>query len=414
MTHRLVALATVLALAATAAADWPEFRGPTGQGHVTTRKLPLTWGPDKNVAWKREVPGGGWSSPAVVGGRVFLTTAAPIDGSTSSDLDLAALCLDAASGKTLWQTPVFRQNGRTAPRIQRKNSHASPTPLVRGDRLFVHFGHMGTACLDLDGKIVWKNNTITYAPVHGNGGTPALVGDSLIFSCDGSDKRFVVALDKDSGKVIWKKDRPGRPAKGFSFSTPLAIEVNGRTQVVSPGSDVVTAHDPKTGEEIWRVRYSGYSVIPRPVCGHGMVFLSTSYDQPVALAIKVDGTGDVTDTHVVWRLERHAPHTPSMLLVGDELYAVSDKGIASCLDAKTGKVHWQQRVGLNYSASPVYADGKIYFQSEEGLGTVVRASTTFQVLARNDLKERTLASYAAADGALFVRTAEHLYRFEER
>lgn len=415
MTHRLTALAVAACLATVAlAADWPEFRGPTGQGHLPAGKLPTVWGPETNVVWKETIPGSGWSSPSVVAGRVFLTSAVEADARGPGDLDLTALCLDAKSGKKLWQTTVFQQNGKTAPKIHSKNSHASPTPLVHDGRVYVHFGHMGTACLDTNGKILWKNNSIVYAPVHGNGGTPTLVGNALIFSCDGSDKRFVIALNKDDGKQLWKTDRPIRATKGFSFSTPLAIEVNGRTLVVSPGSDIVTAHDVRTGEEVWHVRYTGYSVIPRPVYGHGMVYLSTSYDRPSLLAIRVDGKGDVTDTHVAWKLTKHAPHTPSPLLVGDELYVVSDAGFASCLDAKSGEVHWQERLGGNYSASPIYADGKVYFQSEQGVGTVVKAGKTFEVLARHDMKERTLASYAVADGALFLRTATHLYRFEER
>ena len=195
---------------------------------------------------------------------------------------------------------------------------------------------MGTACLDPDGNVLWRNNDLHYAPVHGNGGTPVLVDGALIFSCDGSDKRFVVALDCRDGHVLWKKDRTEHPEKGFSFGTPLVIEVAGRKQVVSTGSNVVAAYDPKTGEEIWRVRYEGYSVVPRPVYGDGLVFLSTGFDSPKLLAIRPDGTGDVTDSHVAWTSNKNAPNSPSPLLLGDELYMVSDGGILTCLDAKTG------------------------------------------------------------------------------
>lgn len=386
--------------------DWPEFRGPTGQGLVKD-KLPTTWSKDKNVIWKQEVPGKGWSSPVVVDGRVYLTTAVPQD---NRDQSLRALCLDAAKGNLLWEKEIFRENGKEAPRIHSKNSHASPTPLVRDGKLFVHFGHQGTACLDLDGKILWRNTTLGYAPVHGNGGSPILVEDMLVFSCDGGDKRFVVALNVADGKVRWKTPRTVEASRKFSFGTPLLIDVGGRPQIISPGSNVVCAYDPADGKEIWRVRYNGYSVIPRPVYGHGLLFIGTGYDRPTLLAIRPDGKGDVTDTHVVWKMTKAAPHTPSPLLVGEELYTIADNGVASCLNARTGEVFWQERLGGSYSASPLFAGGKLYFQSEQGMGVVLQAGKEFKLLAKNPLDERSLASAAAADGALFLRTETHLYR----
>jgi outer membrane protein assembly factor BamB len=394
------------------AEDWPEFRGPTGQGISASTHLPTQWGPDRNT-WKVTIPGQGWSSPVVVGGRVYLTTSVPTPNNPR-DLSLRVLCLDAAAGKTLWDLEVLRENGTRSPRIHTKNSHASPTPLVRGQRLFVHFGHQGTACLDTDGKVLWRNTSLTYAPVHGNGGSPILVDDALVFSADGGDQRFVAALDVNTGKVLWKTERTNEVQKTFSFSTPLLIDVKGQKQIVSPGSNVVSALDPATGREIWRVHYDGYSVIPRPVYGHGLVFLSTGYNTPSLLAIRPDGKGDVTATHIAWKARQGAPHTPSLLLVGDELYMVSDGGQASCLDARTGRVHWQKRIGNAYSASPLFGDGKIYFQSEDGVGTVIEAGREFKLLARNPLEERSLASYAVADGSLFIRTEKHLYRIDSR
>ncbi len=387
--------------------DWPEFRGPTGQGLVKG-PLPLEWGPAKNVAWKQPIPGSGWSSPVIHAGRIYLTSAVRV----GKDYSLRAICLDATSGKQLWSQEVFREDGATAPAIHRKNSHASPTPIVANGRLYVHFGHQGTACLDLDGKAIWKK-AIKYSPVHGNGGSPVLVDGLLVFSCDGGEERFLVALDAGTGKERWRKARSGRAGRSFSFSTPLVIAVNGKKQIVSPGSSMVGAYDPADGTELWRVAYTGYSVIPRPVFGHGLVFLSTGYNSPSLLAISPDGKGDVTATHVKWRLPAGAPHTPSPLLVGDELYLVADNGVARCLDARTGKQHWQGRVGNAFSASPIHADGRIYFQAEDGIGVVVKAGKTFERLARNEMGERTLASYAAADGALFLRTASQLYRIRQ-
>ncbi len=325
-------------------------------------------------------------------------------------LSLRALCLAASSGQVIWDTEIFSV---TAGSVHNKNSQASPTPLVEDGRLYVHFGPNGTACLDLEGKVLWRNTELKYPPVHGSGGSPILVDNALIFSCDGASDPFVVALQKTSGKVLWKVNRQTDAKKYFSFSTPLLITVNGRKQVISPCSNAVCAYDPANGREIWRVLYDGYSVIPRPVYGHGLLYISTGFDHPVLMAIRPDGQGDVTGTHVAWTFSRSAPNTPSLLLAGDELYMVADSGIASCLDARTGHPHWQERVGGNYSASPVYAESRIYLQNEEGMGVVLKAGKEFQKLASNPLGERSLASYAVGDGALFIRTALHLYRIQK-
>lgn len=395
------------------AENWQDYRGPTGQGHYAGKGLPIEWSTTKNVVWKQAIPGHGWSSPIIQDGKVYLTTAVPAKG--TKDQSLQAICLDAGTGKQVWQTEVFKQDGKSAPGIHGKNSHASPSPVTDGKRLFVFFGHQGAACLDLKGKVIWRNRDLTYAPVHGNGGSPILVDDKLIFSCDGGDKQFVAALNADTGKLAWKTNRGNNAARTFSFSTPLLITVNGKQQLISPGSDAVMAYDPADGKEIWRVTYDGYSVIPRPVYGHGMIYISTGYNTPSVLAIRVGGTGDVTKTHVAWTAPKSAPHTPSPLLVGTELYLVSDRGIASCLDAITGKAHWQERVGGNaFSASPFFADGKVYLQAEDGTTTVVRATTQFEKLATNELKERTFACYAAADGALYLRGEKHLFRIEAK
>jgi outer membrane protein assembly factor BamB len=404
----LALLGVVLTGANASCDDWPEFRGPTGQGIAKADALPTEWSPKKNVAWKRAIPGSGWSSPIIAAGKVYLTSAVAIPA--GKDLSLRALCLDAKTGAIDWNKEVLRQDSNKAPRIHGKNSHASPTPIVSGNRLYVHFGHQGTACVDLTGKLQWTYRD-PYPPVHGNGGSPVLVDDKLVFSTDGRSERYIVALNTKDGKRAWRTKRSGTADRNFSFSTPLVITVDGKKQIISPSSNMVAAYDPKTGDEIWHLRYEGYSVIPRPVYGQGLVFISTGYDSPVALAIRPDGKGDVTDTHLAWSLKEGAPNTPSMLLLGAELYMVSDRGIASCVEAKTGKVHWTRRLaGNGYSASPIAAGGNIYFLSENGIGTVVKAGKTFAQVARNDLGERTLASYAVSDGALFIRTAANLYR----
>ncbi len=386
------------------AESWPEFRGPGREGH-TSAKLPLTWSPSNNVAWKIEVPGKGWSSPVVANGRIFLTSAVK----EGSGYSLRALAFNAADGKPAWNTVVFSPSSMGA--IHGKNSHASPTPLIEGDRIYVHFGHQGTAALTLDGKILWKTTEHSYKPVHGNGGSPVICGDNLIFSADGDSKPAIIALNKNTGKTVWKQERVADAKRKFSFATPLIITNAGRVELISPGSGMVGGLDPRTGKELWRVNYGeGYSVIPRPIVGHGMVFIGTGYDSPKVLGIRLGGTGDVTATHLAWTINRSAPHTPSMVLVGEELYFVSDAGVASCADAKTGKVHWQERVGGGYSSSMLHAGGRIYVQNEAGLTTVLAAGKEFKVLAKNDLEERTLASFAVADDSLLIRTEAHLYR----
>ncbi|HEY6168128.1 MAG TPA: PQQ-binding-like beta-propeller repeat protein [Verrucomicrobiae bacterium] len=407
--HLLIVTIIALTAASLSAEDWPEFRGPTGQGLSTSRGLPVEWSATKNVAWKVAVPGDGWSSPVIVNGRVYLTSAV----SGSGALSLRVLCLNAADGKLIWNTEALAP--ADPGRKHNKNSHASPTPIIEGNRLYAHFGQHGTACLDLSGKVIWRTTELAYPPVHGNGGSPTLTAKALIFSCDGAQDPFVVALDKTSGKVLWKTSRETNAKRKFSFSTPLLITVSGKQQLISPGSGGVFAFDPDTGKEIWRVRYGeGYSVVPRPVFGHGLIFISTGFDQPNVLAIRPDGHGDVTETHIAWKLDKGAPKTPSLLLVGNELYMVADAGIATCVDAKTGTVHWSERVGGNYSSSPIFADGRIYFQNEEGGAVVIKPGKTFQKLAENSLGERSLASYAAADGALFIRTAAHLRRIQAK
>ena len=388
--------------------DWPQFRGPGGQGISDAVHVPVDWSAEKNVAWKVAIPGSGWSSPVLAGGRIYLTTATNEGGATS----LRALCLDADNGKTLWDVEVFRPEASAVRQMHPKNSPASATPIVTADRLFVHFGPMGTAALDLSGKIVWRQTELNFPPVHGNGGSPALVGPELIFKCDGGPDPLVAALDAATGQIRWKTPRSVHASRTFSLCTPLPIEVDGATQVISPGSGMVGAYDPQTGKEIWRVRYGeGYSVVPRPIYAEGVVILSSGFDTPELIAIRPQGAhGDVTDSQVAWRRRKGAPNTPSPLAVEDRVYCVSDAGIVTCGDVKKGTLNWSHRLDGNFSASPVYAEGRIYFQSEEGVGYVVEPGPEFKLLASNSLGERSLASYAVTDGAIFIRTEGHLWR----
>jgi outer membrane protein assembly factor BamB len=379
------------------AQDWPEFRGPTGQGLSDQTGLPLTWSENRNVRWKTAIPGRGWSSPAILGNRIWLTTA--MDEGKS----LRAICVDRDSGTIRQNIEVFRLN---APgRVNAKNSLASPTPVLEGDRVYLHYGAFGTACIS-QSEILWQTRLEYDNGQHGPGNSPVLYENLLIVNCDGMSVQFVAALDKQTGRIQWKQYRKGNHA----YATPLIVRLAGGDQLISPGAFRAIAYEPRTGKEIWQVQYGdGFSNVPRPVFGNGLVFICTGFQQPSLLAVRVDGRGDVTKSHVAWRRDRGVSLTPSPLLVGEELYIVSDNGIATCLDASTGKEYWQERIGGNFSASPLYADGRIYFLSEDGQSVVIAPGKQFRILATNQLEGQTLASMAVSGGSIFIRSDSHLY-----
>jgi outer membrane protein assembly factor BamB len=402
----------LLALAAAfmVAADWPEFRGPDGTGRYTGPTLVTEWGPDKNVAWKADIPGKGWSSPVVVKRKVYLTTAIPKDGGQS----LHALCIDAATGSIDWDKEVTFADKDTAGRQHGKNTYASATPVSDGEHVFVHFGHMGTACLTPKGDIVWKRTDYKYSPVHGTGGSPILVDDLLVFSVDGADQQFVAALYKKTGDERWKTDRKSRASKRFSFTTPQLVALHGRRVIVSAASDFVAGYDPISGAEVWRADYpaGGYSLISRPVIAANRLVIQTGYDTAHLFSLDPAGTGDISGK-IAWSTKKGAPHTPSPVAAGEELFTVTDKGILTCFDAKTGDVHWSERLaGNGFSSSPIVANGRLYVTSEDGVGHVVEATKAgYKSVGRSEMKERTFATPAAVDGALYLRTESKLYRF---
>ena len=412
MKKLLVLLLIAGASALAQAEDWPQFRGPTGQGHATERNLPLEWSETHNIIWKVPVPGLGWSSPAVANGRVWLTTVVESKerrGRVSASL--RALAYDIATGRELVNVEVFRLDD--AGYVNPKNSRASPTPIVDGDRVYVHFGAEGTAAVSTSGEILWTTH-LRYESQHGNGGSPTLYRDLLIVNCDGNGgEAYVIALETATGKTRWKTARR-RPADQ-AYSTPLVITVGQQDQLVSVGAYRAAAYEPLTGQEIWRVSYGdGFSNVPRPVFGQGLVFIATGFQTPSLIAVRPDGKGDVTRSHVAWTIARGAPYTPSPLLVGNDLYYVSDTGVLSLADAMSGQIVWQQRLGGNYSASPVFADGRIYFQSVEGMTTVIAPGREFKRLAVNRLDGATLASMAVSNGSFYIRSHTHLYRIGGR
>lgn len=407
-------LRTLLLLAAlaapTPAADWPEFRGPDGVGVYAGPKLVTEWGPDKNVAWKVPIPGKGWASPIVAKGKVYLTTAIPKDGGQS----LHAVCVDAATGHVDWDKEVIFADAKAAGRAHAKNSYASATPVSDGTHVFVHFAHMGMACLDAKGEVVWKRTDYAYNAVHGTGGSPILVDDLYVFSVDGGDQQYVAALDKATGDERWKTDRKSTAPKRFSFTTPQRVVANGRRLIVSGACDFVAAYDPKDGHEVWRAKYpaGGYSIAGRPILTGGRVVLQTSFDTAYLLSLDPAGTGDIS-SQIAWSSKKGAPHTPTPVAFGDEVYTVTDQGFVTCFDAKAGTIHWSERLaGKGYSASPIVANGLLYTTSEDGIGHVIEATKAgYRKVSQSVLGEKTFATFAAVDGSLYVRTESRLFRF---
>lgn len=389
--------------------DWSEFRGPTGQGHSSASGLPVHWSQTENVTWKIPIPGKGWSSPVTAGDRIFLTTAVQ----TGQNHELHALGLDAASGVIEWDATVFGHLDPAVMAIHSKNSYATPTPVVDGDRIYVHFGPHGTACLTLDGETVWNTRELKYEPAAGGAGSPVLVNGILFISCDGSDNQFVVGLDAATGEIRWKTNRQPSSGQRQAFSTPLVIDVSGKKQIVSSGASDANAYDPNTGADLWKVTYGGFSTVSRPVYGNGLVYLAAGHS--LLMAVRPDGHGDVTESHVAWTQKRSIPKCPSPMLVNDSLYLVDDNGIATCLDARTGKPRWTHRIGGMYAASPLLAAGRIYVLSEDGDTVIFNADPKqYTQVAKNRLNEQCLATPGVVDRALLIRTRASLYRIEDR
>ncbi|MBL9200152.1 MAG: PQQ-binding-like beta-propeller repeat protein [Opitutaceae bacterium] len=403
--------------------SWPQFRGPTGQGHASAADLPLTWSETDNVKWKTPLPGKAWSSPVVLGDQVWVTDA------TEDGRDLSAVCLDRATGKIVHQLKLFHVE---KPQYADKfNSYGSPTPVIEPGRVYVTFGSPGTACLDTKtGKVLWQRTDFVCNHWRGAGSSPTIWRNLLIMHFDGADQQYVVALDKATGQTVWKTDRSidfqdltpeGKPIRDGDFrkgfATPLVIEHEGKPVLISTASKATYAYDPATGKELWRIedrRHHSGSVTP--VAGHGLVYTTTGLAKGDLLAVKLGGSGVLAESAIAWRATRNVPNRPSPVLVGDLLFMVhQDSGVATCLDAKTGAEIWSERLPVtgHHSVSPTHAEGRLYFFSETGQTAVVAAAREFKVLGTNKLDAGFMASPAVAGQALFVRTKAAVYRIEK-
>jgi len=421
-----LALLGVTACAGHAETGWPDFRGPFHNGHVTAPGdttpvgLPLTWSESEHVTWKTPLPFKGWSTPVILEGKIWLTTA------TEEGNDFYGIAIDAATGQVIYNEKLFHSDN-PEPLGNGVNCYASPSAVVEPGRVYLNFGSYGTACLDsASHEIVWKRNDLPCRHYRGPGASPILWKDFLILTFDGADQQYVTALNKKTGETVWRTDRTtqwkdfddqgvviseGDLRKGFS--TPIVVEAGGAALLISPGSSSAFAYDALTGKEIWSLPRVGHTPAPRPVHRDGLAYLFNGRGPTELMAVKVEGSGDISATHVAWKLEGPTlPQEPSPIIVDDLFFMISNNGVISCLEATTGNTVWSERIGGNYVTSPILADGLLYFSSIQGKTHVVRAGRTFESLATNILEEGCMASPAVYGKALFLRTKTHLYRIE--
>ncbi|MCA9117185.1 MAG: PQQ-binding-like beta-propeller repeat protein [Planctomycetaceae bacterium] len=388
--------------------NWAQFRGADGEGRSDATDIPAEFGPKKNVVWSTPIHGKGWSSPVVWGNQIWMTTA-PEDGTK-----LYAVCVDFKTGKVIHNKLVF---DNPDPRFcHPTNSYASCTPAVEEGRVYVHFGSYGTACLDAEtAETLWERRDFKCDDFRGPASSPILSGNLLFLNFDGVDEQYVAALNKNTGETVWKQDRTidygtDNGDRKKAYGTPALIEADGRQELISPAAVETIAYAPETGKELWRVQIPVLEANDPQLYGHGMLYIAAGSGPQSLIAVRPGGSGDVTDSRIIWNTGKAVPKRASQILLDDLLFMVSDGGVASCLEAKTGELVWQQRLPGEYWASPLYADGKIFFFSKEGKVPVVAASREFQLLSTNTFDEGFNASPAVTENSLLLRTRNHLYR----
>lgn len=417
-----------------ASSNWSQWRGPDGTGISTETNLPLEWSAGKNIAWKTAIPGRGHSSPIVWGDRVFLTT--DIEGETVAGAKAVkhviegqdflhpdsigadrrhtfkVLCLDRSSGRILWEQTAYQ--GTVYDDRHRKGSYASPTPATDGRRVYAWFGAEGDGlyCYDVSGKLLWKASVGKIASVGMGPGTSPVIHENLvILQCDedNGEKSFIVAIDKTTGKEAWRASRPVQA----SWATPIVVKSGSNAELITSGNEWIISYNPQDGKEIWKMKGHGSNAIPTPLAGHGMVFVYAGYPVKKVFAIKLGAKGDLTGSEsLAWQYDKGTAYVPSSILYGDHLYLMTDRGIITCLDAKTGKVVYEGGripIPATFTASPVAADGKLLLTSEDGDTYIIRAGTKHEVIATNSVGEPVYASPAISDGMIFLRGEKHLY-----
>jgi outer membrane protein assembly factor BamB len=423
-----------LAVSSSAArADWAEFRGPFGNGHVvapdntTPIGLPTTWSETENVRWKTEIPFKGWSTPVIMDGQIWLTTA------TEDGHDFYVLCVAADSGKILLNKKLFHSDS-PEPLGNHVNTYASCSSAIEPGRVYIHFGSYGTACLDTkDFKVLWQRDDLPCRHYRGPSSSVVLFENLVILTMDGADQQYLVALNKQTGKNVWKtsrdvewhdQDTTGKSAEAAqraldgdmrkAHSTPLIVKLpNGEPLMLSGGAMSAFAYDPRNGKERWRIIFDDFSLAPRPIYHDGIAYMITGNIHPEMWAIRADAKGDLTHSeHVIWRQNKGIAHTSSPLLVDGLIYMANDDGVLRCYDAANGEQLRQKRIGSSFAASPIYADGHIYYCDRDSTSTVIKPGRKLEAIATNTLDDGLMASPAVDGRALILRTKTHLYRIE--
>lgn len=421
------------------ASVWPQFRGPSGQGVSDASEVPLRFGLDLGMKWQTPIAGKGWSSPVIANDRIWLTTALSTDPTTeqrearlanvplsnmkevAGSIELRAVCLDSASGSLVHDMALATFDNPQP--IHSLNSYASPTPCIDGDRVYCHFGTYGTWCLHaVSGEVIWTNRLVIDHSV-GPGGSPVVVGNQILLACDGIDTQFVAALDKMTGQEVWRTDRPPMRASDGeyrkAYSTPLIIEVDGARQAIVSGAQWIVSYDPNSGEELWRIDHgNGFSISSTPIYavtagGRGLVIFTTGYGQSEVVAVRPDGSGDVTLSHIAWRMDRNVPEKPSPVAAEEVFYLIDDNGVLSCLEVEDAALVFRKRVPGNFSASPLLAAGHLFLSSQEGVVTVIKQSRQYEEVARVQLDARLMASPAVVGTDLIFRSEDSVMRFTQ-
>ncbi|UCD50197.1 MAG: PQQ-like beta-propeller repeat protein [Phycisphaerales bacterium] len=382
------------------AENWPGWRGPRGDGTSLETNVPLRWSGTKNVTWKTAIPGKGHASPIVWDGRVFIVTA------LAETTERLLLCLDATSGAVLWRRTVL-----TAPleRIHKLNSHASSTPATDGERVYVSFldrDRMYVAAYDFDGKLIWEVRPGPFASMHGYCSSPILWKDKVLLNGDHDGPAYLLALDRKTGRTLWKTMRPNNTR---SYCAPIVRTIDGRNQMILSGNLCVASYDPDTGKQHWIIDGPTEQFVASLVYNGELLFMTAGFPDHFMQAIRPDGQGNVTSTHVVWQKDKDCSYVPSPIAVGPYFLLTSDGGVATCLNAQTGESLWRERLGRHFSASPISAAGLVYFLSDRGMMTVVKPGPLLEIVARNELGEETYASPAISGSRLFLRSEQHLY-----
>ncbi|MBH58155.1 MAG: hypothetical protein CMJ82_13340 [Planctomycetaceae bacterium] len=388
--------------------NWTRFRGPSGQGISSETDLPVTWSKDENIKWTADLPGQGWSSPIVFEDHIFLTAA------TEEGVSCRVICINRQDGSIAWSKEVHRQ--KPGP-MRKQNSYATPTPVTDGKLVYSVFYDGTVIAVDFSGNIVWKNNEVRFFSLHGLGASPILANGQIIMPFDGSsreetqvgwkvpwEKAVILSLDADDGSVRWKGSR-GKSRVGHV--TPILVDDD--KQLISAGGDRVQGFDPNTGERIWSIYSQGEGVTPSPVVGDGLLYTSSGFEAPTLRAVRLGGKGEVTNSHIAWEQKNGVAALASLLYVKPYVYSISRDNILHCLDAATGDIVWRERLTGTYSASPIYADGRIYILSAEGETLVLRPGAKYDEIARNDISDTCNASMAISQGNFYIRSAKKLY-----